>query len=530
MNLDGILSTFTPEVRELPSMKGLVILIQTLSEHLTKANERIKILEDELAKLRKTPKRPKFRPNGMQPRDRSQGSGSDNSDTASTSDGLSLAKKETSEVVVKPINIPNGSRFKGCQSFTVQDIGLIAKEVIYKLEVWEAPNGDVFRGKLPEDLKGQHFGSTLRAFTINLYAQGMTQPAIHDFLRSIGIDVSSGQVNNILLNEAECFSAVGEEILRAGLQEAPHIGADDTGEKHKHKCSYCTYIGGRYFAYFKTSFSKSRENFLRILLQGKEGYHLNEAMIWHLFQSGIEDDILNIFEEHKGKSYHSKKGMLRLLNALGIQAKKLRQQCIEAALVGFIQSAILKPGQVLISDRAGQFALFDHGGCWIHMERPLRKIICTSEQVEQELKQVRNAIWELYRELKEVSLSQVGREKVHKLYDALVAMKTSSPEINGVIGNFAKYRDEMLKALNHPGLPLHNNDSERDIRSVAKRRNISGSTKSDLGRKFRDGLQSLKQTCFRLKYNFWDYMQRWFRGNPPDLAELVRERYRPSAC
>lgn len=55
MNLDGILSTFSPEVRESPSMKGLVILIQTLSEQLTKANERIKILEDEISKLQKKP-------------------------------------------------------------------------------------------------------------------------------------------------------------------------------------------------------------------------------------------------------------------------------------------------------------------------------------------------------------------------------------------------------------------------------------------------------------------------------------------
>ena len=104
---------------------------------------------------------------------------------------------------------------------------------------------------------------------------------------------------------------------------------------------------------------------------------------------------------------------------------------------------------------------------------------------------MREAIWQLYRELKEVSLSQVGKENVHNLYDAFVAMKTSSPEINAVIGNFSTYREEMLKALDHPGLPLHNNDSERDIRGVDKRRNISGSTKSDLVRKFRDGLQSL---------------------------------------
>ncbi len=53
MNLDGILSTFPPEVRESPSMKGLVILVQTLleqlqatEEQLTKSQEKIKVLED----------------------------------------------------------------------------------------------------------------------------------------------------------------------------------------------------------------------------------------------------------------------------------------------------------------------------------------------------------------------------------------------------------------------------------------------------------------------------------------------------
>lgn len=220
MNLDGILSTFSPEMRESASMKGLVILIQTLVEQLTKSQEKIKVLEDELAKLRKTPKRPKFRPNGMQPRDRDNGS-NNNTDKILPADNSLLAKRETSEVIVKPLNIPDNSRFKGYQTFAIQDISLIAKEIIYKLEVWQSPNGDILRGKLPEELKGQHFGSTLRAFATNLYAQGMTQPAVHEFLRSIGIDLSSGQINHILLNEAEAYSSVSEAILSVGLQEAP---------------------------------------------------------------------------------------------------------------------------------------------------------------------------------------------------------------------------------------------------------------------------------------------------------------------
>lgn len=536
MIIQNILTMFPPEVRDSDAMRGLTTLIQTLfeqlqstQEQLTKAHEKIKTLEDEISKLRKTPKRPKFRTNKMQPRDRKKKQ--DNPpDPMPPAGSASFAKKKISEVIIKLENKPENLRFKGYQTFGVQEIDIIVSETTYKLEVWETLTGEILRAKIPEELKGKHFGPILRAFTTNLYAQGVTQPAIHELLRDFGIDLSSGQVNNILLNEGEGYSVISEQILSAGLEEAPYIRADDTGDKHQHKNGYCTHIGGQHFAYYTTYFSKSRENFLKILLQGKESYCINDAMIWHLFQCGIEDDILNLFEDCKGKIYHSKTGINRLLNKLGLRAKKIREQCAEAGLVGFISSTILKPEQVFLSDRAGQFALFNHAACWVHMERPLRKIICTSEQAEQELKHVRDSIWTLYKALKTTTVTLEGKETVHQLYDDLVKIKTISPEINTVVANFSVYRDEMLKALDHPGLPLHNNDSERDIRPVAKRRNISGSTKSDLGRKFRDGLMTIKQTCFRVGYNFWEFLVRWQKGNPPDLAEMVRNCYRASTA
>jgi hypothetical protein len=114
------------------------------------------------------------------------------------------------------------------------------------------------------------------------------------------------------------------------------------------------------------------------LLQGKEGYTINEAFIWHLFQCGIEDVWLNCFEEHTGKKYKSKRGLNRLLNELGVESKKLRMQCMEAGLIGFISETILKSGQILLSNRAGQFAIFNHAACWVHMERPLRKLIAAT--------------------------------------------------------------------------------------------------------------------------------------------------------
>ena len=501
-------------------------IIQEQTEEIAALKKTVQEQKDEINRLKNMPKRPKFRPGGGNSKDRSGKPGNGGEKHGSGSDNDMTPKKTREEVVVAALNVPEGSRFKGHQEYSIQELEIIPKDIIYKLAVWQALDGTVIRAILPQEVQGSHFGHQLRALAHNLYAFGMTEPGLFEFLKSFGIEISEGQVHNLLMSESAAYQQASEAILTAGIEEAPYIRADDTGAKHEHKNNYCTHIGGKYFAYYKTTASKSRENFIKILLQGKEGYVINEAFIWHLFQSGVEDDVLNLFEEYVGKRYETKKGLHRLLNGLGIGNKKLRSQCIEAGLVGFINQTILKPGQVMLSDRAGQFAIFDHAGCWVHMERPLRKLKVSSLEAEEELEEVRGAIWNLYDKVKEAACTQIGKEAVHEQYDQLVAMRSISPGVNAVIASFATYREEMLKALDHPGLPLHNNDSERDIRGVAKRRNISGSTKSEEGKGFRDGLMTLKQTCSRLGISFMGYLRSWFKREPADLADIVRDKYR----
>lgn len=64
---------------------------------------------------------------------------------------------------------------------------------------------------------------------------------------------------------------------------------------------------------------------------------------------------------------------------------------------------------------------------------------------------------------------------------------------------------------------------------MVKFRKISGSTKSNEGRSFRDGLMSIKQTCYRLGENFWGYLKSWFGREPIDLAQRIRQRYQAEA-
>ena len=51
-------------------------------------------------------------------------------------------------------------------------------------------------------------------------------------------------------------------------------------------------------------------------------------------------------------------------------------------------------------------------------------------------------------------------------------------------------------------LPLHNNLSERDIRDYVKKRKISGSIRSENGRKARDTFASIKRLVENLGFHF----------------------------
>ena len=53
--------------------------------------------------------------------------------------------------------------------------------------------------------------------------------------------------------------------MHAGLAQSTYIHVDDTGARHQGKNGYCTHIGNELFAYFASTNSKSRVNFLGLL-------------------------------------------------------------------------------------------------------------------------------------------------------------------------------------------------------------------------------------------------------------------------
>ena len=128
--------------------------------------------------------------------------------------------------------------------------------------------------------------------------------------------------------------------------------------------------------------------------------------------------------------------------------------------------------------------------------------------------------------------SPAACEALGKQFDDLVAQRTDYPSIDGVLKGMAADRAKLLRVLEHPEVPLHNNLSEGHIRDYVKKRKISGSTRSDLGRRARDTFASLKKTCRRLGVNFWEYLQDRVRGlgQIPQLADQIRRKAEEAAA
>ncbi len=72
-------------------------------------------------------------------------------------------------------------------------------------------------------------------------------------------------MNRLLNEDCQIFEIEQQQVLRVGLETAKYIHTDDTGARHKGKNGYCTVIGNEFFTYFKSSDSKSRQNFLEML-------------------------------------------------------------------------------------------------------------------------------------------------------------------------------------------------------------------------------------------------------------------------
>ena len=169
----------------------------------------------------------------------------------------------------------------------------------------------------------------------------------------------------------------------------------------------------------------------------------------------------------------------------------------------------------------GKNELLEHGLCWVHAERLINKLIPLTEAQRLAVETVQDQIWQLYQNLKaykNLTLEQQKQQKaaLEAIFDQIFTSSTVFDPLNQVLGRLWRRKSELLKVLDRPDLPIHNNASEQDIREFVTKRKISGSTRSDEGRRCRDTFASLKKTVTQARSFFLGIPHRpsvWQKGD-----------------
>ncbi len=520
-----------PKIPDVPEEERTPVVVELL-EICHRLRELVQGLRDEIAELKGHKPKPNIRPSRLEEDCRSK----EEDEGKSTGKRAGSAKRpKTRELtihetrVVKAEFVPVGSRFKGYEDFTVQELVIRPYNTRYCRERWETPTGEFLVAELPAEAAGGHFGPTLVSYILyDYYHAHVTQPLILGRLVELGFDISAGQVNRIITEGKESFHEEKAEILRVGLEVSSYVHVDDTAARHQGRNGYCTHIGNELFAWFESTESKSRINFLKLLRGKHSSYVLSEEALEYMRAQKLPKTQLEKLAAHEPKWLNDEAHWKATLESLDVSEQRHVRTATEGALLGSVLEHELDPGLVILSDDAGQFNVLLHALCWIHAERTINQLGGFSDEQRQALAQVRSQIWDFYAELKAYKQepSKQRKAELEERFEEIFTTKTCFASLNLALGRLHRKKSELLLVLERPEIALHNNLSERDIREYVKKRKISGSTRSELGRRCRDTFTSLKKTCRKLGVSFWEYLKDRVcgRNTIAPLPELIRRR------
>ena len=489
---------------------------------------------DEIARLKGLKGRPSIKPSGMENATEPKPGGK----RAKRRGRGKVTPRVALETKVLRVAVPQGSQFKGYEPYQVQDLVLTARVMCYRRERWLTPDGETIVAPLPGGIRG-HFGPELRRFVLMQHHQGqVTVERLVTLLQAIGVSISKRQVMRLLIDEQDDFLTESREVLRAGLETADWVTVDDTGARHGGANAVCTQIGNDTFAWFGTTGSKSRLNFLDLLRAGHTDYVINDAALDYMRDHVLAGTFVQRLANHEQRQFADEKAWMHHLEQLGLTGLQVTPDPVrvatEGALWGAVSAHRFLCEAVVVSDDAGQFNVGHHALCWVHAERLVHKLETFTNQQRRAQQHVRGLIWWFYADLKAYRLDPTPRRRseLRARFDRIFQRHTGFATLDRLLQRLHANKAELLMVLDHPEIPLHTNGSENDIRCQVTKRQVSGGTQSDIGRDCRDAFLGLAKTCRKLGIAFWDYLgaRLGVSGGRivPHLPELIRCRSQPA--
>jgi hypothetical protein len=535
-----MLSGFNPqEIEDMEGARQAIVILLNLVEDLRQEKQELRAevqrLRDEINRLKGEQGKPDIKAN--KGKDTNHSSEKERKQPKSWRKGGKVNKihiDREEKLTVEKDDLPADAQFKGYEETVVQDIRLETDNIRFMKEKYYSPSaGRTYLASLPAGYVGE-FGPGVRSLVLTLYyASGMTEPKIAEFLRHIGISISTGQISNLLIKGQASWHEEKAAVWHAGLASTTWQHIDDTGTRVNGQNQYCHIICNPYFSAYFTHPGKGRLTVIQILQSGQHlDFLLNQ-------QTASWLDLFNMpmwvqrritgWPQNQVLTYREMDDLLQR-DAASLNEQQKTRILEAAALTAYHEQGEFPIIATLLSDDAPQFQHITHQQalCWIHEGRHFKKLTPYVDFHRQLLNDFQRDFWDFYHQLRgyreDPSPAQAALLRAD--FDTLFSTTTGYQALDQRIAKTKAKQTRLLMVLAQPEIPLHNNPAELAVRQRVRKRTISFGPRTDDGAAAWDTFNTLNETAKKLGVNFYAYIHDRVSGELrlPSLASLIRQQ------
>src|SRR5207244_2019448 len=249
--------------------RHMLNLLEEVMTDLRVAHAENQRLRDEINLLKGEQGRPTIKSNQPQPPSTDHSSEQERRKPKGWSKGRKIdriAIDREQIVQVDPDCLPPDAQFQGYEEVVVQYVVFRTDNVLFHKEKFYSPSQhQTYLASLPQGYHGQ-FGPGIKSLALVFYyGARMSEPKVAELLRSVGVQISDGQVSNLLIKDHTVFHAEKAALYQAGLASSPWQHLDDTSTRVNGQNGYCHIVcNPLYTAYFTTA-TKDRLTIIDVL-------------------------------------------------------------------------------------------------------------------------------------------------------------------------------------------------------------------------------------------------------------------------
>jgi hypothetical protein len=226
-------------------------------------------LRDEINRLKGEQGVPAIKPNTPQPPPKNHSSEQERRQPktwakARKTDRIAIDREQV--VQVDPTQLPPDAVFKGYEDVVVQDVSFRTDNVLFHKEKFYSPSQhQTSLASLPQGYSGP-CGPGMKSLVLVLYfGAQMSEPKVAELLRSVGVQISAGQVSNLLSKDQAAFHEEKTALYQAGLASSPWQHLDDTSTRVHGQNGYCHIVCNPLYTAYCTTAGKDRLTLIDVL-------------------------------------------------------------------------------------------------------------------------------------------------------------------------------------------------------------------------------------------------------------------------